>query len=157
VVHLAKLRQKFLDYAAPLPPAAPVADALHALLANPAQVGLELFGGAEGFYGSVAAGQVAVAEKPVHAAVARLAQVDHRTVFAAFFAGHQVVARSGLHGPLAEAALPFAAERKTTGRPTGGPGTLPCHAVQKRRVERIFFWLFNTAGWPQVAQLLSGH
>jgi hypothetical protein len=68
---------------------------------------LQLFGGAQCFYGVVLPGERAVGEEAVHAAVAGLAQIYGVAVAAAFFAGHEVVAAGLLHGALAETASNF--------------------------------------------------
>ena len=61
-------------------------------------------GGAQGFHGGVAVGQLAVGEEAMDATVAGLAEVYGIAVAAAFLAGHQVVAAGALHLALAKAA-----------------------------------------------------
>src|SRR6476469_3150333 len=81
---------------------AAVGNALHALPPYPVQVGLQLLRPTQGFHRGVAPGQLAVAQKAVHAAVAGLAEVHRGAVAAAFLAGHEVVAGSMRYLPRAE-------------------------------------------------------
>ncbi len=66
---------------------------------------MQLLGGAQGFHGGIAPGQVAVAQEAMDAAVAGLTQIHGLDVAAAFFAGHEVVAARVLHGARAKSAV----------------------------------------------------
>jgi len=85
---------------------------------------LQFFGGAQRLHRVVLAGQGAVGEEAVHAAVAGLAQVHGFAVAAALFAGHEVVAAGVLHRPLAEAATEVGGPLGAGRRLSGGLGKL---------------------------------
>jgi hypothetical protein len=96
---------------------------------------LQLLGSAQCLNGGVLPRQLAVAQKPVHAAVARLAQVNGIAVEATFFAGHQVVARGLLHLTLTKTAASFG---KALSASSSFGSSLSCLATTQHEESGIF-------------------